>query len=500
VGLHGPPAWPTRTLKRDYWERPHPYSIESAYCTVEDQQLRVSLLDHALKFTYAVDLQPTYANGNLLPDSRTRETTTVALHLAHLLSSSPIQPYDPASQPYRLPIPTNLVNHIDDSLTMSPPTHTALLAHTLAHAWREKSERHASGRSIGSVRSDTSEDEDGSQDPPDPDCTVSDGCLYAQLGCAAWATSKQIGRDTTITRGHHPLHPTWTGLRTVLKSDPTPITAFTVEVEGLQVAIEWAMERPEGRLMHLTDCMAVISSAGNLPDANARSRMRSSEHYVLDYIRTSLVELGFHEPFDPLDEDLQRPTLKWVRGHAGIKIQETVDRHAGRAAMRHTVTPLHYPAHIAEHAFTLHFYECVVKGDVRKHVTNVLKAIHTANWLAWPSQGKLARTLVPKHKPSPPLHPIGTPPSQVRERTAQLNGIANTPHRRAYTTPTISKTPKTPHTPLPTPTDPPSESTDHLIPPVHVIHECPEHSTPQAPGGDAPSTVPNTETRKTENS
>ena len=89
------------------------------------------------------------------------------------------------------------------------------------------------------------------------------------------------------------------------------------------------MERPEGRLMHLTDCMAVISSAGNLPDANARSRMRSSEHYVLDYIRTSLVELGFHEPFDPLDEDLQRPTLKWVRGHAGIKIQETVDRHAG---------------------------------------------------------------------------------------------------------------------------------------------------------------------------
>ena len=73
-------------------------------------------------------------------------------------------------------------------------------------------------------------------------------------------------------------------------------------------------------------------------------------------------------------------------------LHECSDRHAARIAFRHTETePKRNPTYI-NYPFVLYFYQCLIEGDVRKHVKEVNKQIWLKNGNNYPHKVGLLNT------------------------------------------------------------------------------------------------------------
>jgi hypothetical protein len=55
------------------------------------------------------------------------------------------------------------------------------------------------------------------------------------------------------------------------------------------------------------------------------------------------------------------------------------DIHAARAAFRPITGPSRTPNE-SKYAYALYFYECLITGDIRKHVKKVCQEIHLRKW------------------------------------------------------------------------------------------------------------------------
>ena len=64
--------------------------------------------------------------------------------------------------------------------------------------------------------------------------------------------------------------------------------------------------------------------------------------------------------------------VNWIKGHSGNKLHECADRHAARAACRPINGPSRTPNE-SKYPYALYFYECLITGDVRKHVNKCVK-------------------------------------------------------------------------------------------------------------------------------
>ena len=124
---------------------------------------------------------------------------------------------------------------------------------------------------------------------------------------------------------------------------------------------------------NLDNKSAIISTATPVRKKQTRHPLRENEHYTLDSIRETLNHLGYYntqiDPFLAID---------WIKGHSGNPLHEKSDRHAARAAFRHTKTPQRYPENDND-LFCLYVYECLVEEDIIHHVQKVCKELWLKN-------------------------------------------------------------------------------------------------------------------------
>ena len=118
----------------------------------------------------------------------------------------------------------------------------------------------------------------------------------------------------------------------------------------------------------------------------------------------------------------------WIKGHSGNKLHECADRHATRAAFRPIDGPNRTPNE-SKYPYALYFYECLITGDVRKHVKRVCQEIHVLrNWRNMGSQGVLAKLAMNTKNKLPDYKNKGTPTSISKFFVKLINSVAHTPH------------------------------------------------------------------------
>ena len=318
--------------------------------------------------------------------------------------------------------------------------------------------------------------------------TCSDGSVYkfgkdtTLAGCAAVRLhegSRQVSRQSI------PSHRVWTSPTSLLNYNPERVESADAEAKGLERGIrKWFPNPPlifgsnrhapaATPHLHVLDNQSVLKAISNpTHPKHIRHSFREYNHYTIGNIRAQLVERGYYEKtanehissenatvnnapqYDTqptfgvygrsdIDEVLRESTevspnstknirIEWIKGHSGNKLHECADRNAARAAFRHTMEPERMPRD-TRHKFALHFYECLVTGDVRQHVKAVCALVWYNKWAQLESQGRMARHLSFIQNKLPSYTPKGTPPRISKFFAKLINSVAHTPHREHTT-------------------------------------------------------------------
>ena len=228
--------------------------------------------------------------------------------------------------------------------------------------------------------------------------TVSDGSLHdfqTLKGYMAGAAAVGLGDNghVQVVRKNIPNRVAWTTDNTCTTYDPVHPSSFTIEAEGVCLALSKLERSKRGESdRHACDNEGVIKRLNGKMPADMRGHIRSEAKYATRAVRSRM------------KESQGEVTMQWTRGHMGVWAQEKADRHAGRVAFRHCVErPPRYPE---DDKITHHVYygEHIVHGDIRTHSIAVARARYVSDWCSKPSQGALLRDASAKKRKPLPKH------------------------------------------------------------------------------------------------
>ena len=258
--------------------------------------------------------------------------------------------------------------------------------------------------------------------------TCSDGSVYEFTNgntAAGYAAVTEINGIRSIKRYNMAPHPPWKSESAVLNYNPETTRSTDVEAKGLLVAIdEWFPEGRMGTHVHVLDNLAVLHQiATPTRTKNDRHAFREYNHFTIDEVRRKLERTNFYEK-NPADKNIH---VNWIKGHSGNKLHECADRHAARAAFRPIDGPSRTPKE-SKFPYALYFYECLITGDIRKHVKKVCQEIHFRKWRNMRSQGVLAKLTMSTGSKIPDYKGKGTRTSISKFFAKLINSVAHTPH------------------------------------------------------------------------
>ena len=175
------------------------------------------------------------------------------------------------------------------------------------------------------------------------------------------------------------------------------------------------------RRVHALDAESVIKSveSHDTRTSTVRTCHREADGHTIHQIEVERKKRGGSGAVE----------IEWVKGHAGIKHQEKVDRAAARAAFRTT----HAAPRFEEdnvNPFHLLYYECVVHPDVRKHVTRTMREARHTEWCGLKTQGRMARWLRTHPSENMPLNRKPAPNNTSRFYNKFVSEVLPTPYTK----------------------------------------------------------------------
>ena len=461
-----------RTLKLNYWDSPKGILLNRPFCMAEGDNLKL-----AMPSTYTqldpntTDLSVLMYDTKLIQNQWKVENP----RLRNIqMDTNQVASQYTTKQNDALVSMEGIIDKLDDNTTITTTTYEALLQQcekqSKNRTTKECAEQESDG---GSMNSDSETAEENNTMTPikkkqteEPDYhTCSDGSVYhftKGINAAGYAVAQIKDETRDIYRRNIPCHQTWSAPDAILNYNPESTQSTDAELEGLSAAIDqYFPPYDENAATHEVKHKHVLDNDGVLkttskPERSTKIRhaMREHNHYKLDKIRNQLTERKHYK-----SESNSQFEISWIKGHSGDRLHECSDRHAARIAFRHTETePNRNPTYI-NYPFVLYFYQCLIEGDVRKHVKEVSKQIWLKKWEQLPSQGWVAKYTSKLTKKLPDYKNKGTPTNISKFFAKLINSVSYTPHHAHK----IQK--------IQTPQCPICQDVDATI--EHILFECP---------------------------